>query len=213
MFRQISIGLAALLSGTILAGCFDSQNRSQDALDEARVSNADVIVSGPEGYCIDRTSLRRRGEENFALIASCHSLSGGTKGMPQAPVLVSVSIGPSGEGTPLPSAVQIAKLAKAPLLTQQKVDGLVLARLGTSARDFLNGKDAHNWRGVFTLNGHLISMSLYAPKGSAYAATAGGDFLERTRTRITQLSAADPESQTQTASSKAGFLAKLFGDI
>ncbi len=61
------------------------------------ISAADVVVTGPEGYCIDKRSLTQHDEGSFVLLAGCESLSRGRR-VPgqQEPMLLTVSV----SGTP-----------------------------------------------------------------------------------------------------------------
>lgn len=155
----------------------------------AKVSFAggDVVVAGPEGYCLDPATIQNRPERGFALIASCNRLSGGKLGPYVAPVVVSVTIGPRGDGD-LPTAEEIASSAGAPLLAARSEAGLILAQLGTGGDAMMATSDSRYWRGTFVQNGRLIGLALYAPKGTAEVGDAGAQMLAQVRGRIQSLS-------------------------
>lgn len=177
------------------------------------IAGGDVVVAGPDGYCVDPTTLQSRAERGFAMIASCNILSDGKVGDPVAPMLVSVTVGPRGDRGDLPGPRAIASAAGVPLLAAETADGFVAAQLGAGGDSVLSGGDPRYWRGAFDLNGRLIGLALYAPEGSSLARESGAAMLARVKTRITTQSGGDarplaarPEAETQ----KEGLLGRLF---
>lgn len=160
-------------------------------LARAALAGGDVIVAGPSGYCVDPTTLQARVERGFALIASCDILSDGKAGEPVAPMLVSVTVGPRGDTGDLPGPRAIAAAAEAPLLSAETSDGFVAAQLGKGGDSLLPNGDARHWRGGFVLNGRLVGLALYAPKGSALAGEGGAAMLAKVKTQITTQSGAN----------------------
>lgn len=153
-------------------------------LARVRLAGGDVVVAGPDGYCLDPVTVENSAERGFVLIASCHILSGGIVGASVEPVLVTVTVGPKGTVTDIPSPQQLAVTAKAPLLGGGTEAGFVVAHLGANGDAVLDNGDARHWRGAFLQGDRLVGLALYAPKGSAYAASRGGAFLDRVHAKI-----------------------------
>ncbi|WP_417207897.1 dihydroxy-acid dehydratase [Antarctobacter sp.] len=179
----------------------------------ARVSLAggDVVVAGPDGYCIDPSTRRTAPERGFALIASCHILSGGRAGRPVVPMLVTVTVGPRGDGPDLPTPKALAQVANAKLLASKTASDRVVAHLGSGGDIMFDGSDPRYWRAAFLQGDRLVGLALYAPRGSALAGEQGAAMISRVRDRIAQLSAANPRrSVTPTQKPTGGWLGRLF---
>lgn len=161
----------------------------ETALDSVTLLDGALAVAGPEGYCVDPASVRDTPREGFAVIASCHVLSGGRKGADVIPAVVAIAVGPRGGTRALPEAETIAAHAETQLLRQVTTDDLVLANLSTGGDAVVPDADARFWRGAFSLDRRLVGLSLYVPKGSALAAEAGGAFLTTVQHRIVEESA------------------------
>lgn len=153
-------------------------------LARVRLAGGDVVVAGPDGYCLDPVTVENSAERGFVLIASCHILSGGTVGASVDPVLVTVTVGPKGKVTDVPTPQQLAVTAGAPLLAGETEDGFVIANLGSGGNAALNDGDTRHWRGAFLQGERLVGLALYAPKGSAYAGSHGGGFLRKVHAKI-----------------------------
>ncbi len=132
-----------------------------------------VVIEGPPGYCIDRQSLRRGADGGFALIASCESLTGaiGTK---VAPAVITVSVLPRRLGATQPTAAGLAALAApARALVLDDGDGISLVQLSQGGNTALADGDPRYWRGGMLINGHVVGLAVYGPKGSKLAGADG----------------------------------------
>ncbi len=74
---------AAVACVFVVSGCFEHSaawdRRGQDAIEPVvalGVLDGLLTVAGPEGYCIDPTATRERGEEAFVLLRHCEDLPG-----------------------------------------------------------------------------------------------------------------------------------------
>lgn len=182
-------------------------------LSRAAIAGGDVVVAGPDGYCIDPTTLQSRFERGFAIIASCHILSDGRLGFDVDPMLVSVTVGPRGDTTDLPDPSVIAEAAGAPLLAAKRHDGFVTVHLGAGGNAVLPGGDQRYWRGAFVVGERLVGLALYAPENSALAGAAGETMLARVRTRIISQSSPDAPPLVSAARQKpdtGGLFERLF---
>lgn len=151
---------------------------------EARVFGGAVRVAGPDGYCIDRKSLRRAPSGGFVLLASCRSL-GDASAPAVAPVAMTVSVLPPEAGLAPPRAADLAaSLAPRKILAQHEGDGVALVWLADGGDTGLPGGDPAHWRGAMAVNGHLLGLALYAPEGSAMAGSGGQRLMRLLAARI-----------------------------
>jgi len=186
--RAVHAARVLLLGGLLLPlmGCFgpdtgalsflasgnEKTQIARDVMRKASLLGGNVVVRGPDGYCVDRRSLRRSDTSGFALLASCEALSG-VRGQPVEPVLMTVSVQPGDAETARPSAVEIAALmAPAQVLATHEDADLALVHFASGGDGALPGGDARHWRGGMVVNGHLVGLALYAREGGAMA---GGD--------------------------------------
>jgi len=161
---------AALL--LTLPGCLEPT--PQEPLTETALGTGAVRLSAPRGYCIDRDSLRRLpGRGGFVLLAPCAQLTG-TPGVTVAPALMTVSVMPQGRDAGAPDANGlVAAIAPAPVGAQGQEAGFVYAQVMQGGEAVLPGGDPRHWRGTRAVGGHLASLALYAPEGSALAGREG----------------------------------------
>lgn len=157
-------------------------------LAKASLAGGDVVVAGPDGYCLDPDTKRAGPERGFAVIASCHILSGGRAGRPVAPVLVTVTVGPRGDTTDLPTPQVLAQAAGSELLDGDTRRSRVTAHLASGGDRMFEGSDPRYWRAAFLQGGRLVGLALYAPRGSALAGDRGEAMLGRVRDNIARLS-------------------------
>ncbi|WP_299938063.1 dihydroxy-acid dehydratase [uncultured Pelagimonas sp.] len=179
------------LSG-ILGGSSDktpgAASKTKPPLARASLAGGDVVVAGHDGYCIDPVTKQSSQERGFALIASCHILSDGKVGAAVEPLLITVTVGPKGKVSDLPTPQQLAVTAGAPLLGGETGDGFVVANLDGGGDAQLQGGDKKHWRGAFLQGDRLVGLALYAPKGSPYAGAKGGGALRKLHSKIASLS-------------------------
>lgn len=208
MFTWISRISAAALCAVTLSGCdaatglpfaadLTSLNETPGHSRMATVTLAGgaVVLTAPDGYCIDRRSLHRTPNAGFAVMARCDTL--GVRGFFGAHdlAIITVTTAPQDPGAPAPDAEDIARSADgAKVLDRQTRDGLSLIRFGQGSHG-LEGVSPVHWRGAFALNGQLVGIGLYAPEGSAVlegdGATLLRDLTSRTRAASTRQNAAE----------------------
>lgn len=132
-----------------------------------------VVVRGPEGYCVDRSSHQRRAAGTLVFLASCESLSG-RPGLRVDAALIVVTVTPRRPGTAQPTARDIAEtMAPKRPLDLRDEDGIAMVHFNAGGAVALPGGDPHYWRGGMALNGHLVSLAVYGSKGSPIAGPAG----------------------------------------
>ncbi len=156
---------------------FDAPARKVRA--RAEMVRGAVVVQGPKGYCIDAKSLTSGGVSGgFALLASCESLLGRPAERPVLPALMTVSVLPYSLKPVQPRAHEMAAaLAPHRALDQINGDGLTVVHLATGGEALSPKVDPKHWRGAMVINGHMIGLAVYAPKGSDLSGKDGLDLL------------------------------------
>jgi len=151
-----------------------TQAREVKLLKRAELAGGKVVVQGPRGYCVDPATLRRGFTGGFALIAACNSLSGEMTGADVEPVVMTVQVQSGLARKDAPSAAAMAA-ALAPERAIERVDGdaLSLVHMASGGEKGLPTSDPKYWRGAMMVNGYLVGLAVYAPKGSAYAGKRG----------------------------------------
>ena len=180
-----------LSAGVLLAGCMDggdggfafrggtggigggalSQPRERDgsdALREADLAGGQVVAAGPRGYCVDDTTVSRRGG-GFALIASCQSLGASGPLVPPAVMTVTVLPRLAGGQDELTAEDITAVMAPAQALAEMNGDGVAFVHLDTGGKDVIPGGADGHWRAAMRVNGYLVGLALYGPEGSPLA--------------------------------------------
>lgn len=167
-------------------------------LNGASLFGGAVILRPPQGYCVDGDSLRARGGA-FALIAACPLLLGAPD--PRVPPLVMTVSGQAHDG-PLPDAAALAALmAPARVLSALDADGLAMVHLEGGAPGPLADGDPRHWRAVMSVNGHLLSLALFAPQGARLAGPAGEQMIRQLAEGIRAATAARPRPPAAPAAS------------
>ena len=138
----------------------DGANRKAPAQKrQVPLFGGEVIVAGPQGYCIDPTSLPKRGGGHVVLMASCEALTG-LPGHSVEPVLITVSVLPYRKNATHPDARALAKqMQPARVLDIVDGDGISLVHLGAG--------------GAQEINGHVIGLAVYAARGGRAAGPKG----------------------------------------
>ena len=171
---KLRIGAAFGGLALALAGCMSAPEISGDARLQAVLAGGDVVLRPSGGYCVDADSLsapsQQGGEQggNFALIASCESLSGYPLPQRAEPGVISVSVsGPQVAG--LPDAAALAGSLGAELVDAAPDAILLRADPGAEAGQ----RPALFWRALFVVNARVVGVALYGPENSPLAGVAG----------------------------------------
>ncbi|MGI3169446.1 hypothetical protein ACRARG_09860 [Pseudooceanicola sp. C21-150M6] len=170
---------AAILFG--LSACTEITAGSASgpgAARSAQMAGGDVILYGPEGYCVDHRSLRRSGPRMFALFAQCDLIeSGEITGVTSLSILTATVVRRSGDAT-VPGPRDIAaSFAPAPVLTTTTSQQVSLVQLGSGGDALVKGADPRHWRGAFSLNGYIVGLAAYSSPGGAATGREGRGLL------------------------------------
>ncbi|MBD3665604.1 hypothetical protein [Sulfitobacter aestuariivivens] len=175
--------LAAGLSITLI-GCEDGQggnpfggasaggDAKNIALPQARMAGGALTLVPPEGFCIDKRSLKRR----FALMARCDTL-GNPSASAGAPMgILTVSISDASAAQPLPTPDQTAAAARLEKVSAQKseVDAVTFRAEGIPP---LKELDTVQWRGIARVQDQVIGIAFYGPKGGRAISREGREIV------------------------------------
>ena len=191
----------------------DGATRGTAPLTRASLADGDVVVAGPEGYCIDAETRSTGPQRGFAVIASCHILIDGRSGREVPPMLVTVTVGPRGDTTDLPTPEALAKAAGAQIIGSETTSGRVAVHLDSGGETMFAGSDPRYWRGAFLQGERLVGLALYAPENSSLAGERGKVMLRRIKDRTASLSPGNGQSEDATGpDSISGLFSRLFKD-
>lgn len=220
--RKLFLGGIAI---AVLAGCntgwtgtalsfLEAQGDSENlALRRADLAGGAITVLGPDGYCVDASTLRSTGTGGFAALASCNILSGGRSGAIVEPGLVTVTVKPADSETP--SLEALAAALETELLSTRELSAVTLGQMATGGETAFEGSDPRHWRGTFVLGQTVIGLALYAPKDSPLVGPQGAAFLNTVSSRIRANSNAAEHSaeQSQPTEDRVTMrLSRLFGE-
>jgi len=149
-----------------------------DPLPQAPIAGGDLMIRGPEGYCVEGRSLRNEASGGFALLASCYVMTGGKQNVPVSPVVMTVSASRAAPGQAVPDRAALARaFAPARVLTGSTVRGITVVQLASGGAAAVPDADPKHWRGAMELNGYLVLLAVYGPVGSYAADTGGGGLI------------------------------------
>jgi len=162
---------------TVLSGCLSlgdgAVTRQDNVMTRAALAGGEVIVVPPQGYCIQKDSLKSRRDGGFALVASCERLTGFVSGYQVPPVVMTISAVERDSTAPEPSAAEVsAGLGDRQVLRRLHGDGLTVVQVMDPAPLSVESDPKH-WRGMMVINGHMVGLALYGAKGSAETGERG----------------------------------------
>ena len=181
--------IVGLLSLSLLSGCLDMSSlrlpkveetgelfaaseaqASHTVLRKARLARGKIIVAPPAGYCVDGDSLKDRGA-GFALVAPCSLLTARAQANDVLPALMTVA---TNRGKDLPTASELAsELPDATIIDAIDGKGITLLHLDGAVPGIMANADSRHWRGVISVNGHLVALGLFAENGSPLTGKEG----------------------------------------
>ncbi len=175
---------AGVIGGALLlAGC--AQDAPPPPLKAVSLFQGDVVVAGPEGYCVDRDSVKQRAKGSFVLLASCESLSG-KRGRNVPPAVMTVSVLPQSTTAVRPMPAELAgNMTPVKSVTR---DDLSLVYLPAGGNVSVPGGDPKYWRGGMVLNGYTIGLAVYGLAGSSASGAVGKQLITGLAARLRRAS-------------------------
>ncbi|MDA7427799.1 hypothetical protein PGB28_04955 [Primorskyibacter aestuariivivens] len=154
------------------------RSETPKALTRATLGGGDVILRGPDGWCIEPSSLRSRTSDNFASLAGCHALTQGASGTPVPYGILTVAV--SAPRAPGDVDVQQAlrqAVSDQPLISTSIEDGVALVHLAPERSATAEGLGDPHWRGVFVQGRRVVMLAAYGPENGAISGKDGGRLL------------------------------------
>lgn len=177
--RSARLSFATLAALLALAGCAGGGFAPlRQPPTEVAVAGRAVVIGGPQGYCVDRAGSRLGGASPFVLLGSCASIAEDWRaGAPPQQAVLTAAVSPPGDGEGfaetlpqleafLTSPVGRAALARdgmpdsVTVLSSQQVDGALLIHLRDTSENVVPNVSDTYWRGLFEVNGHLVTVSV-----------------------------------------------------
>jgi len=195
--------ISVLLVAGLLAGCDEMALPPGGAIEAVvapaprriGVSAREVVISGPEGYCIDKAAARDGAAGAFVLLGSCAALAQSPgAGQPAAPAVLTASVSPAGAA---PIARQMPELnrfflsdsGRAALSRSGRAQSVsVLQAWGSGGVFFLVAQDVSPsggqklqptfWRAVLDVKRRIVTLNVAGLKAQPLSPAAGRATLE-----------------------------------
>lgn len=187
-----------------------------------RLAGFGVIIEGPEGFCIDRSTKTSNSQSGFVVLGACAAISNNPLDvMPPIRAVLTASVSHVTDvamATPeqlkqyITSSLGKASLAQSgsaahiKILETQTVDGVLLVHVRDTSPNRANVLADKYWRGMFAVNDHLVSLTVTALHTHPFADRTGKRLLREFIAQIQHLNPAKAEN------AQGGILATL-GDI
>lgn len=196
--RILTVPGKAAMVLSLLCGCTLQPAGPQGAATApARIGVADrqIILSGPQGYCIDKPAARDGAGGSFVLFGSCAAIAGAADGAaPVAPAVLTASVSgagmqPVGPQMAALNAFLMSSAGRAALSRSGRATDVAVARAwGVEGVFFLAAQDrgagrgqpvqAEFWRAVFDLRGRVVTLNVTGLQSRPLSAAAGRATLE-----------------------------------
>lgn len=183
---------AGLLALALLTGCADGALPSLSGEPQSTMSlfGGSVIVTGPEGFCVDpRASQPRSG---FVIFANCGVLGGETTVSSGA--VITLTVGNAGTalvagnedalGTLLRSSAESLLGAGGAVQEIESRAGVVEALVEATPPAALGALEPTHWRGFVDLRGRLVTIAVYGIEAAPLSVDRGKTLLNQTVVRL-----------------------------
>ena len=149
-----------------------SKETPNTALAQSQMANSAFTLVPPQGFCIDKNTLRQR----FALMARCDVLGAPSLAAGAPMGLITVSVTPQTAEAPLPTPEETAMAARLTNVegVTSEVDALTFRADGKPPASGFG--DTH-WRGSVRLGDQVMGLALYGEDGGRAASAEGREIL------------------------------------
>ncbi|MCP5037156.1 MAG: hypothetical protein GY945_06095 [Rhodobacteraceae bacterium] len=200
-------GLIACAKGNGGGGLFSGSSRDK-APQTIKLVGGRIRVEGPQGFCIDKATKLETNSGGFVVLGSCAAISGNPDdAVPRILAVLTISASPlenAGAATPdelkgfFGSSEGQAALAQsglvedAELLEISEADGVLFLQASDKSANRPDELEDEYWRGLLTLNDHLVSLTVTALKTYPFAEQTGQQLLHAF---LASMKNANPEAE------------------
>ena len=180
--RQAARAAACLVAVGLLAGCgggflFDA---GAYAPTEVAVTQDLIVVTGPEGYCVDPTATRNSEDTGFVLLGNCAAIANSRRVVqPATPAILTAAIAAPSDGGRLADSIadldaffrsedglRLISRAGDPAtvsILETQIDGEVfLLHASDSSEGAIDGVQPDYWRAYLDIGDRLATLSVIA---------------------------------------------------
>ncbi|KAJ56991.1 hypothetical protein ACMU_00425 [Actibacterium mucosum KCTC 23349] len=186
----------AVLSPLVLAGCLGDINGTVPAAVTRSVMDGQVVVAGPDGYCVDPRATRENRDEAFVLLASCSSVSATPSATaPFAKSLITVTVTRPAQTGEFDASLSGAEAffrssdgrsaiamdgdpSGVSLVSTETTDDMFVLQAELSDNGRAEGLGRNQWRAIFVVNDNLLSASVMSLASSELSAETGMAILQ-----------------------------------
>lgn len=204
MSTWISRGTVLGLVACALASC--ASLIPGRAVESVPVAGGAVVVAGPPGYCVDSSASRPGGSRAFVLLGSCASISGDPEApAPTVPAVLTASVvqaPPGGMADALDeleaffeteegraALARDGQASSVEVLGRERRGDALYLRVRDASAESMPGTAETYWRGLFGLNGQLVTLAVISFSAQPLSRPAGLATLEAFEDRLRDASA------------------------
>lgn len=145
---------------------------------QVRVSNKEVVIAGPKGFCVDPSQTKDTPKSAFVLLGSCRAISNSVlKPKPPVPAILVATVSGKTKSASIGSSVKnlerffkssqgraaLSRDGRAQTVTvlETRNEGDVFyLHARDNGTDAQTGAGAEYWRALFNVNGRIVSTSV-----------------------------------------------------
>jgi hypothetical protein len=180
--RQAARAAACLVALVLLAGCGGDflRDAGANAPTQVAVTQDLVVVTGPEGYCVDPTATRNSEDTGFVLLGNCAAIANSRRAVqPATPAILTAAVAaPSGGGRLADSMADLDAFfrsedglrlisragdpASVTILETQIADAAFLLHATDTSAGAIDGVQPDYWRAYLDIGNRLATLSVLA---------------------------------------------------
>lgn len=192
----------------ILAGCGGGRFGSgATAPADVAVTTDQIVVTGPEGFCVDPTATRDTGDTGFVLLGNCAAIANSRRAIqPQSPAILTAAISAPSEGGRLADSLSdLDAFFRAPeglallsregepdsvrILETAMVGDAFFLHASDSSAGAIEGVQTDYWRAYLDVGSRIATLSVLALEDRALDREQSLDIL---RSFVLAVQAANP---------------------